>query len=67
MIQDDNELTVTQERISYFLNLLRQLRRTSRPEEFPLVASGYRSEVEQMQRDVLHYLTREPAHTAKAS
>jgi hypothetical protein len=52
---------VTQERIAYFLRLLAELRVTSRPEEFPLVASGYRAEVEQMQREVLDYLTHHAA------
>jgi hypothetical protein len=64
MIRDDEELAVTQERIAYFVRLLAQLRVTARPEEFPLVASGYRAELERMQRDLLDYLTR-PA--AKAS
>ncbi len=59
MIRDDNELAVTQERIAKFLGLLSQLRVTSLPEEFPFVASGYRAEVERMQRDVLDYLTRQ--------
>ncbi len=58
MILDDQELAVTQERIAYFLRLLSQLRVTSRPEEFPLVAGGYRAEVERMQQEVLDYLTR---------
>jgi hypothetical protein len=58
MIHNDQELAVTQERIAYFLRLLAQLRITSRPEEFPLVAGGYCSEVESMQRAVLDYLIR---------
>ena len=68
MIHDDNDLAVTQDRIAYFLGLLAQLRVTSRPDEFPLVASGYRAEVEKMQREVLDYLTRHAVQTtAKAS
>jgi hypothetical protein len=63
MIQDDQELAVTQDRISYFLGLLARLRVTSRPEEFPLVAGGYRAEVERMQREVLEYLTRHVSQT----
>ena len=63
MIPDDNEQSVTQERIAYFLRLLAQLRVTSRPDELPLVASGYRSEVEKMQRDVLDYLTHPATQT----
>lgn len=57
MIQNDKELAVTRERIDYFLKLLAQLRVSSRPEEFPLVAGGYRAEVERMQKEVLDYLT----------
>jgi hypothetical protein len=67
VIQNDAELTVTQERIAAFLRLLAQLRVTSRPDEFPLVAGGYRAEVERMQREVLDYLTRHATQsTAKA-
>lgn len=57
MIRDDNELAVTQEQITYFLQLLARLRVSSDPEEFPFVASGYRAEVERMEREVLDYLT----------
>jgi hypothetical protein len=64
MIHDDNQLAVTRERIDDVLRLLAQLRVTSRPEEYPLVAGGYRAEVERMQRKVLDYLTRHV--TAKA-
>ena len=63
MIANDKELAATNERIDYFLKLLSQLRVSSRPDEFPLVAGGYRAEVERMQREVLDYLTRH----AKAS
>ncbi len=67
MIQNDQELTVTRERITYFWDLLARLRASSRPEELPLVTGSYRAEVERMQRDVLDYLT-QPADqpTAKA-
>lgn len=63
MIQDGNELTITQERITYFLGLLARLRVSSRPEEFSLVAGGYRAEVERMQKEVLDYLTRHATQT----
>lgn len=67
MIKNDQELKVTRERISYFLDLLTRLRLSSRPEELALVTGGYRAEVEKMQREVLDYLTL-PANkvTAKA-
>ena len=58
MISNDQELRATQERIAYFQGLLAQLRVTSDAEEFPLVASGYRAEIERMQGEVLEYLTR---------
>ncbi len=67
MIQNDQELKVTRERIAYLLDILARLRVNSRPEELALVSGGYRAEVERMQREVLDYLT-EPASqtTAKA-
>jgi hypothetical protein len=66
MIKNDQELTVTRERIAYFLDLLARLRITSRAEELPLVTGGYRTEVERMQRDVLDYLTQPAPQSAKA-
>ena len=57
MIQNDQELAVTRERIAYFLDRLARLRVSSRPQELALVATGYRSDVERMQREVLDYLT----------
>jgi hypothetical protein len=49
LIQNDQELKGTKERIAYFRSLLAQLRVTATPEEFPLVASGYRAEIERME------------------
>ncbi len=57
MIQDDHEMEVTHERIAYFQRLLAQLRVTAKPEEFQAVASGYRAEIQRMQREILDYLT----------
>jgi hypothetical protein len=57
MIQNDHELKVTRERISYLIDLLIRLRVSSRPEELALVSGGYRAEVERTQREVLDYLT----------
>lgn len=58
MIRNDHELEGIKERIAYFQRLLAQLRVTATPEEFPLVAGGYRAEIEKMQGEVLDYLTR---------
>jgi hypothetical protein len=67
VIRTDRELEGTKERIAYFEGLLAQLRVTASPDEFPLVASGYRAEIERMNAEVLEYLTRhasapEPVH-----
>jgi len=64
VIQNDRELTVTRKRITYLLDLLTRLRATARPEELALVTSGYRAEVERMQRETLDYLTRPTDRTA---
>ena len=64
MIQNDQELAVARERTSYFLDLLARLRVSSRPEELALASSGYRAEVERMQREALDYLTRPATPTA---
>ena len=58
MISNDQELSVTQERIASFERLLLKLRVSARPSEFPFVASGYRAEIERMHTEVLDYLTR---------
>lgn len=56
MIQNDQEMEATHERIAYFQRLLAQLRVTAKPEEFAAVASGYRAEIQSMQKEVLDYL-----------
>jgi hypothetical protein len=66
MIQSDQELKVTRERVAYLLDLLARLRISCRPEELGLVTSGYRAEVERMQREMLDYLTQPAQTTAKA-
>lgn len=58
MIRNDSELEGTQQRIAYFQQLLAQLRVTATADEFPLVAGGYRTEIERMQSEVMEYLTR---------
>jgi hypothetical protein len=65
MIQNDQEMKGTRERITSLLDLLARLRVSTRPEELALVAGGYRSEVERMQREVLDYLM-QPASEATA-
>jgi predicted phosphoribosyltransferase len=67
MIQNDQELATTRERILHFQRILAQLRVTARPAEFQAVTSGYLNELERMQDEVLEYLrhhSSEPATTA---
>lgn len=58
MILNDDELKGTRARIGYFEDLLAQMRVAASAELFPSMASGYRAEIEKMQREVLDYLTR---------
>ena len=58
MIRNDQALKAAQERIAHFQEILLQLRVKATAEEFPLVASGYRSELIKMQEEVMDYLTR---------
>jgi hypothetical protein len=57
MIEADQELQVTRDRITSLIDLLTRLRINSRPEELASVTAGYRAEVERMQREVLDDLT----------
>ena len=66
MIHNDKELKTTQGRIAYFQNLLLQLHVKAKPEEFPLISSGYRAEIEKMQGEVLVYLTRHSSESMPA-
>ncbi len=66
MIANDEELKGTRARIAYFEDLLAQMRVAANPELFPKMASGYRAEIEKMQREVLEYLTRHITEPARA-
>lgn len=71
MIQNENELAVTRERIARVERLLEALGRSARPEEWPAMSSGYRIEIERMQGEILDFLTlqspRQPENGAGAS
>ena len=60
MITNNQELTVTQERIARFQGWLRQMRQTAQPVEFEAVAGGYRLEIERMQAEEMDYLLHPP-------
>ena len=56
IIHNDKGLKATQQRIAYFQDLLLQLKAKATPKEFPLISSGYRTEIQMMQDEVLEYL-----------
>jgi len=56
MITNDQELRITQERITRFQRWLAQIRQNARPEEFSAAAGAYRLEIERMQSEALDYL-----------
>ena len=58
MIQTDQELKATQERIAYFEGLVAQFRVTTAPKEFKLMAGGFLDEIEKMHAEVMEYLGR---------
>jgi len=58
MIQTDQELKTSQERIAYFEGLLAQFRVTTSLQEFKLMAGGFLDEIEKMQAEVMEYLGR---------
>ena len=66
MIANDDELKGTRTRIAYFEDLLAQMRVAASAELFPGMASGYRAEIEKMQREVLDYLTRHVSQSTPA-
>lgn len=56
MIRNDQELAAMRERVTRLEQLLENLRKTTRPEEWPGLSSGYRLEIERMQGEILDYL-----------
>jgi len=43
--------------VATFERMLEELRKTARAEEWPDLSSGYRTEIQRMQRDILDYLS----------
>jgi hypothetical protein len=65
MIRNDQELAVTRERVATVERLLDELRKTARPQEWQALGSGYRLEIERMQREIVDYLGRPPVAEPK--
>jgi hypothetical protein len=66
MIHNDQELRATQARMTYFVGLVAQLRVTTSPTEFELMASGYLAEIDKMHTAVMGYLRRHARAPASA-
>ena len=67
MIRNDKELAVTRERVAMFERMLEELRKTARPEEWSELSSGYRLEIERMQREMLDHLVRALPDTGRTT
>ena len=66
MIQNDNELEGTQQRIAYFCGLLAQFRVTVNSEIYPKMAGAYLAEIEKMHAEVMEYLGHHPEEVMQA-
>ena len=65
MIANDQELTVTLERIAHFQEQVAHLRRMeTNPENYHGAVSGFLAEVDRMQLEVREYLSIHPADVA---
>ena len=62
MIQNDQELEATKERIAYFLQQVEKLRQVeSNPQNYRLSAGGYLAEIDRMNLEVREYLSLHPS------
>ena len=67
MIANDLELQATQERITFFYQIVANIRAQARTaEEYHLYSNSYLTEIEKMQAEVLAYLKRHPGESAPA-
>lgn len=68
MINADNELRVTLERIAKFQEQVAVLRASeTNPENYHAAASGFIAEIDRMQLEVREYLSLHPAELASSS
>lgn len=66
MIANDQELTVTLERIAKFQRQVSHLRKVeTNPENYHAAVSGYLAEIDRMQLAVREYLSLHPAELAE--
>ena len=62
MIQNDQELEATKERIRYFQNQVEKLRQVeTNPQNYRLSSGGYLAEIDRMNLEVREYLLLHPS------
>ena len=62
MIQNDQELEATKERLRYFQNQVEKLRQVeTNPQNYRLSAGGYLAEIDRMNLEVREYLLLHPS------
>ena len=62
MIQNDQELEATKERIKYFQQQVEKLRQVeANPQNYRLAAGGYLAEIDRMNLEVREYLSLHPS------
>lgn len=62
MIQNDQELEATKERIKYFQNQVEKLRQVeTNPHNYRLSAGGYLAEIDRMNLEIREYLSLHPS------
>jgi hypothetical protein len=68
VIQNEQELEVTRQRIAAFQDALLALRRNQSPSNYAQIAKNFLYEIKQMEKEVHDYLPRlpEPEHTGVA-
>ena len=68
MIENDQELKVTMERIKYFQRQIAQLRQAeTNPENYRLSVSGYLAELDRMNLEIRDYLWLHPSEIASVT
>lgn len=68
MIANDQELSITLDRIAKFQAQVGHLRQVeSKPENYHAAASGFLAEIDRMQLDVREYLSLHPAELSEAT
>ena len=58
MIQNDQELNGTQERIAFFAKLVAEMRVRVPSENYAAMSGGYLAEIDKMHTEVIDYLSR---------